>query len=146
MLSERLAADLKQAMLDRDQETVSVLRMLRGELKNAEIAKTAELSETDEITIIRKEVKKRGDAAAQYRAVGNEERATLEEAESAVLQRYLPAAADEDAVRAFLKEFAPTLGTLEPRHRRNLIEAAMAKFEGTLDGQTAARLSGELFS
>jgi uncharacterized protein YqeY len=146
MISEQLPADLKQAMLNRDSITVSVLRMLQSELKNASIAKMGEASTDDDaINVVRKEIKKRTEAAEAYHKAGNVERATAEEEESIILKAYLPAAADEEAVRVFLKEFSATLGTLEPRHRGDLIRAAKEKFGNALDGSTAARLAGELF-
>ncbi|HSI20267.1 MAG TPA: GatB/YqeY domain-containing protein [Verrucomicrobiae bacterium] len=145
MLSDQLSADLKQAMLNRDATTVSVLRMLQSELKNASIAKQGEVSDQDAIAIIRKEVKKRHEAATLYKQGNSTERAEAEEAEAAILSRYLPAAADEDTVRAFLKEKAAELGALEPRHKGELIKAAVAKFDGGVDGQTAARLVNELY-
>lgn len=145
MLSEQIAADLKNAMLNRDAATVSVLRMLQAEMKNAAIAKMADLSEDDEIGVVRKEIKKRTEAAEAYQKAQNADRAAAEEGEAAVLAKYLPPAADEEAVRAFLKEEASNLGTLEPRHRGELIRLAREKFGQNLDGQTAARLTGELF-
>lgn len=145
MLSEQLTADLKSAMLNRDTTTVSVLRMLQSELKNAAIAKMADLSLDDEIAVVRKEVKKRTEAAEAYTKAGNADRAQAEEAEATILSAYLPAAADEQDVRAFMKGYAAGLGTLEPRHRGELIKAAREKFGNSLDGQTAAKLAGELF-
>lgn len=145
MLSDQLSADLKQAMLNRDATVVSVLRMLQAELKNAAIAKQAPLDEPETLGVIRKEVKKRKDAAEAYTSAGSADRAAAEEGEAAILSRYLPAAADEASVRAFLQEEVAKLGTLEPRHRGELIRSAMAQFAGALDGQTASRLVGELF-
>ncbi len=145
MLVEQLSADLKQAMLNRDTFTVSVLRMLQSELKNASIAKQETLTSQEEIVVIRKEVKKRIEATTAYRTAGHNERADAETQEAELLSAYLPAAVDEDRVREFLKEQAATLGTLEPRHRGELIRAAVAQFDGRLDGQTASRLVGELF-
>lgn len=145
MLSEQLVADLKSAMLNRDTTAVSVLRMLQSELKNAAIAKQGELTPDDEINVIRKEVKKRTEAAVAYRQGKSEERAQSEEAEAAVLNQYLPAATDPEAVRAFLKDASSKMGTLEPRHRGELIRAAREQFGPALDGQTANQLVGELY-
>lgn len=144
MISSHITADLKNAMLNRDTVAVSVLRMLQAELKNAQIAKMADLSEADEIGVVRKEIKKRIDAATAYRQAHNEERAVSEESEAHILEAYLPPAADPEAVRAFLREAAAGM-TLEPKHRGELIRKAMTQFDGSLDGQTAATLVNELF-
>lgn len=150
MLVDQVSADLKQAMLNREPLKVSVLRMLQAELKNAAIPKVGEtektgLTEAEEMTLVRKEVKKREEAAKQYESGGSADRAANEREEAEVLRGYLPAAVEDDSVRAFLKEEAAKLGTLEASHRGTLIRAAMAKFEGQIDGGQAARLVGELF-
>jgi len=146
MLSEQLTADLKTAMLNREADKVSVLRMLQSELKNAAISKMHELSELEQIEVIRKEIKKRGDAAAQYEIAGNMERSNLEKSEAALLQTYLPAAVDDSTLMAFLEKESEKLGTLEARHKGDLIRAAMAEFTGRINGQQASRLVGELFA
>lgn len=144
-LQDHLSADLKAAMLNRDSATVSVLRMVQAELKNAQIAAGKPLEETEAVQVVRKEIKKRLDTAATYRQAGQPDRAETEEKEAATLSVYLPAETDPTIVKAFLEEKAATLRPLEPKHRGELIRAAMEQFPGTLDGKKVADMVQALY-
>jgi uncharacterized protein YqeY len=119
--------------------------MLQSELKNALIANGSPLSESEETHILRRELKKRAEAAQAFQIAGRTEQAATEEQEAAVLAAYLPPAVDADEVRAFLRTAVEALGALEPRHKGELIKAARAKFGDALDGSLAAQLVQELF-
>jgi uncharacterized protein len=144
-LQESLSADLKAAMLNRDAKTVSVLRMLSAAIKQVEIDTRKELSDDERVAIVRKEVKKRDEAAATYSALNEVERASDETWEANVLKKYLPAAANPDEVRAFLQETARGLAPLEPRHKGELIRTAMQKFGSAVDGKTVSEIVNSLF-
>jgi len=143
-LGEQLTSDLKQAMLSKDSMAVSVLRLLRSELKNAEIASGDSLSEDQSIQVIRKEVKKRREAAASFRQAGSEERATGEEAEATVLESYLPTQADPAAIEAFVKSIVVGLAEAGPKQRGDVIRQTMAKFGSAADGKVVAGIVSRL--
>lgn len=97
-LNENILTDCRDAMKGHDVEKLSTLRLLKASLMNARIAMSsaskgsnAELLD-DEITqtIVRKELKKRHDAAEAFRAGGRSELAEKEEREAALLVHYLP--------------------------------------------------------
>lgn len=87
---DKIQADLRKAQLARDEIKVSTLRLLLSEIKNAEIAKGSEVGEQDIISIIGREVKKRKEAASGFRSGSREQSAQKEEAESKILEGYLP--------------------------------------------------------
>jgi uncharacterized protein YqeY len=145
-LQEQITADLKTAMLARESESVSVLRMLNAEIKNAAIASGQALDESQLVQLIRKEIKKRKETAAAYIQAGSTDRAASEESEAILLEKYLPPAVDSALVEAFLKQEASKLGTLEPKHRGELIRAAMQQFSGQVDGKVVSDLVSQLFS
>jgi uncharacterized protein YqeY len=145
-MQEQLINDLKQALRDGDSTAVSVLRMLKSELHNAHIAQGSELTEDDTIKVIRKEVKKRNEAAAAFQKAGNTERAASEEAEAAILSRYLPAQADAAVVEAFAREAFAQLPDHTPRQKGVLIQQVLQKFNGQVDGSTVAAMVNTLFS
>lgn len=88
---DKIQNDLKAAQLARDEVKVSTLRLLLSEINNARIAKGQELAEEEILAVIGREVKKRKEAAAGFRQGGREEQAQKEEAESKILEGYLPA-------------------------------------------------------
>ncbi len=144
-LQETLTADLKTAMLSRDTQTVSVLRMLQSTLKYSQIEAGKALTDEEIVILIRKEVKKRNESAAAYKNAQQTERADAELAESEILKKYLPASIDPAIIRTFLESEAKAFGQLEPKHKGDLIKAAMQKFAGQTDGKTVSDIVNSLF-
>lgn len=145
-LPEQITADLKSAMLRQDSAAVSVLRMLKSELKNAEIAVGAPLNDEQALQVIRKEAKKRGDAAEAFASAGHPDRAEQEKQEAALLGAYLPAQADPAAITAYAKEFIATLETSSAKDKGTVMKAVIAKFAGTADGRTVSEIVNSLLS
>lgn len=87
---EKIKQDTIQAMRDKTQVDLSVLRMLQSAITNAQILKRGELDKNEIIGLIRKQIAQRQDSVTQFRAGGREELADKELAEISVLQRYLP--------------------------------------------------------
>jgi hypothetical protein len=98
-LQKNIEQDLNQALKDKDQTKVSVLRMLKGAIQNQMIAdKKTELSDTEMISLIRKELKKRQDSIEAFTNAGRQELADNEKAEAQILEFYMPAMMSEDEV------------------------------------------------
>lgn len=90
-MEDRIKEDLKQAQLQKDDLKVSTLRLLLSEIHNLRIAKGDALEDKDIILVLQREIKKRKEAALGFRAGGREDQAKKEEAETSLLQEYLPA-------------------------------------------------------
>lgn len=90
-LSDRIASDTKKAMKARDKSRVNALRMLRSALGNEQIQVGHELSEDEEIAVLRRQLKQREESAEAYREAGRAEQADSEAAEAEVIRSYLPA-------------------------------------------------------
>ena len=73
-----------------DEVRLSTLRLLSSAFNYERIAKQHDLSEEEELVVVRKEAKQRRDSIEAYRKAGSEERAGREEAELKILQEYLP--------------------------------------------------------
>src|SRR5271154_5411220 len=111
-LREDITAAVKSAMLARDAERTSALRMIQAKLKDADIAarpKGVTAVPDDEIfAMLRSMIKSRRDSVTLYRQGGREELAQKEEAEIAVIEEFLPntlsGAALDDAIKAAIAE------------------------------------------
>lgn len=90
MLLNQIQTDLKNAQLARDELKVSTLRLLLSEIHNAEIASGMAVSDQEAVSVIKREAKKRKEAAAAFRLGSREEIALKEEAELRILESYLP--------------------------------------------------------
>src|SRR5271165_4642545 len=93
-LSDKISADMKDAMRSHDEVRLATLRFLRSAIKNAEIEVGAghQASDQEIFVVIQKQMKMRADAADQYQKVGRPELAAKERAESEILAAYLPPA------------------------------------------------------
>ena len=86
--AEKLAADLKQAMLARDSETISLLNMLKTALQYEAIgASDKQLNEEKVIAVLQRERKKRVEAAQLYSQNQQTEKADKETAEAQIIRR-----------------------------------------------------------
>ena len=101
---DQLQADLTVAMKARDEVTASTIRMVLTAITNEEVAgkQARELSDDDVVTVLGREAKKRREAAEAYRAANRPELADREDAELAVLARYLPQELDEAEIQAIV--------------------------------------------
>lgn len=97
-LKQTMQADLTNAMRSGDADTVRTLRMVLTNISQAEVSGTQahELSEADEVVLLSTELKRRRESAEAFAAAGREELAAAEEAEAAVIQRYLPQPLSDD--------------------------------------------------
>ena len=106
-LIETITADLKTAMLARDEFTTTTLRGLKSAILYEEVekGKRDEGLTDDEIqTVVAREVKKRDDAMKLYVSAGDQERADKEIAESKILANYLPAQLSDAELKAVIGE------------------------------------------
>lgn len=134
MLLDQILTDLKNAQLSRDEVKVSTLRLLLSEIRNGEIAKGQPLSDEDIISIISREVKKRKEAAAGFRTGGREESALKEEAESKVLESYLPAQISNEELTKIISETINEMGASGVTDMGKVIGAVMSKVKGKAEG------------
>src|SRR5262245_54683324 len=110
-LQERISQELKAAMLAKDADRISTLRLLKSAIGYVQIEqKTESLSDADVTAIIQKEVKKRRDSIEQFEKGGRAELAAKEKAEIAVLETFLPKAMSPEELESLVKSVIQELG------------------------------------
>jgi uncharacterized protein YqeY len=148
-LKARIDRDLKTALLAGEKDTATILRGLKSAILYVEVAKGARdtgLPEDELLAILAKESKKRQESAGLYVQGGSQERADKELAEKAVIDAYLPAQLDEEAVRKCVAEAAAELGASSPQQMGQVIGAVKQKLGTSADGAVIARLVKERLS
>jgi len=145
-LAEKIDQDLKEAMKARDAARLGTLRMLKSALKYAAIEKggaDAVVDDETALTVIRKQIKQREDAAEGFEKGGRPESAASERAEIVVMSVYLPASLSADELSAIVQEAvaetAAALGTpggLGKAQMGAVMKAAQAKAAGRVDGKS----------
>ena len=137
-LADTVKQDLADAMRAGDRDRVGRLRLVLSELQKAEKDGSA-----DELTVLRRERKRRLDAAEQVRAAGRDELAAGEEAEAEMIAAYLPAELDDDDLRAIVADAIAETGATSPKEMGAVMKAAMAKVDGRADGKRVSGLVRE---
>jgi uncharacterized protein YqeY len=129
-LTDRLQADLNAARKAQDKDRVLVLGTVISETKNRAIELRRELTDEDVVDVLRKAIKRRRESVEMYEKGGRAELAEKERAEAATLEGYLPAQADEgavrDAVRAAIAAGAANVGAVMGK--------VMPQLKGRADG------------
>jgi uncharacterized protein YqeY len=140
-LAEQLTTDMQQAMRAGDSRQRDVIRYLRAAITNAAIDKRADLTDDEIQTVIRHQIKQRQDSIELFRAGGREELALEEEAQLAILQRYLPPQLSEDELRAIVARVAEELNVSTPKDMARLMPALMRETEGRAEGRVVSQLA-----
>jgi uncharacterized protein YqeY len=144
-LQERISGEIKAAMLARDADRLSTLRLLKSALGYAQIErKTENLPDADVVTIVQKEVKKRRDSVEQFEKGGRAELAAKEKAEIAVLEGFLPQALSADDLEKLVRATIQELNATSKKDMGAVIKAVQAKAAGRADGKTISGLVGKL--
>ena len=149
---EQIQQDLKEAQLGRDEVKVSTLRLLLSEIHNKEISKgppVGGLTDEDIVVIIQREVKKRKEAAAGFRAGLREEQAQREELEAKILEEYLPAQISNEELTELVDQSIKELGATTLADMGKVMGTVMSKVKGRADGNIVSsivkeRLGGKL--
>jgi uncharacterized protein len=147
-IAEKVEKDLVAAMKAREELRLSVLRMAKTSLKNKQVELGKPLTNDQSIAVLRTLIKQRRDSAEQFRKGGREELATKEEAETEILQTYLPAEAGDEEIDSAVAAAIEETGAAGPQDLGKVMKAAMLKLAGkNADGkrvnQTArAKLGG----
>jgi uncharacterized protein len=129
-VTDQVRADMTQAMKSSDRERAGALRLVLSELQKA-----AKDGESDELAVLRRERKRRLDAAEQFRGGGRPELADQEESEAALIQTYLPAELDDAELRQIVSDAIAETGASEPKDMGQVMKAAMARVQGRADGK-----------
>jgi len=137
-LKSQLESDMKDAMRARENETRDAIRYVLSAVKNAEIDKKGELSEEEELKLIRSQVKQRMDSIEQFRAGGREDLAAKEESQVRILEKYLPQQMSDEELEAFVRQGIEETGAEGPKD--------MGKVMGTLNKKTDGRVDGKRLS
>ncbi len=132
-LKTRIQDDIKQAMRDRDQTRLGVLRMLSAALKQREVDERIELSDADVIAITEKLIKQRREAAEQFRKGGRAELAAAEDSEVLVLEPYLPPRMDAAELSALIDEIIAATGATQARDMGKVMGQLKPKIQGKAD-------------
>jgi uncharacterized protein YqeY len=140
-LVDTLSASIADAMRKHDAIRLSTLRMLKAALMNREVERGRALDDAESLQVVASLVKQRKDSIEQFTNGGRPELADKERSEIAILDAYLPAAADPAVVEQAVVDAIKETGATSPKDMGRVMKAAMARLAGqTVDGKTVNEL------
>jgi hypothetical protein len=139
-VTEQVRSDITGAMKAGEKERVGALRLVLSELQKAE-----KEGGDDELTVLRRERKRRLDAASQFRDGGRPELADQEESEAQLIAGYLPAELSDEELDQMITAAIAQTGASSPKDMGQVMKAVMAASGGRADGKrTSARVRAAL--
>jgi uncharacterized protein len=127
---ERVQADTQEAMKAGERVKVAALRMITNALQQE-----AKSGEGDEVGALRRERKRRLEAAAAYREGGSPDRAEEEEEEAKLIDGYLPPELSDEDLDKLVADAIEHAGAEGPRDVGRVMGAVMPKVDGRADGK-----------
>ena len=138
-IADRVKADMAAAMKAGERDRTGALRLVLSELQKA--AKEGGPDGADEVAVLRRERKRRLEAAGQYRENDRPELAEGEEREAELISGYLPAELGDDELEALVREALAETGVSDPKEMGKVMSVVMPKVGGRADGK---RVSGKV--
>jgi uncharacterized protein YqeY len=131
---EQIQSDLREAMRAGQKDRVGALRLVLSELQKA-----AKEGDADELAVLRRERKRRLEAARAYRDAGRDDLAVGEEGEGELIGGYLPAELSEQELATIIEQAVRDSGASSAKDMGTAMKHAMAAVDGRADGK---RVSG----
>ena len=140
-LIDEVTAAIADAMRRQAAPQLSALRMLKAALMNREVEKSRALDDAESRQVVASLVKQRRDSIEQFQKAGRQDLVDKETAEIAVLEEYLPPAADPAVVERAVAEAIAETGAASSKDMGRVMKAAMARLAGqTVDGRVVNEL------
>lgn len=147
-LEQKIMAELKTAMLAKDEKTIRSLRAIKAAIILAKTAEGAggEIKEEDEIKLLQKLVKQRKDSLDIYQQQNRADLAVKEQEEIAVIEKFLPKQMSAEELSAALEKIIAETGASTPADLGKVMGVATRTLSGKADGKAIAARVKELLS
>jgi uncharacterized protein YqeY len=146
MLQDTLMADLKGAMKSGDKTRLSVIRMLRARVQNAEIAQRRTLDNPEILGLIAKEAKEHRESIEEFAKSGRQDLVDKEEAELTILLEYLPQQISREEIVAAARQVIEEVGAQNPGDKGKVMQKLMPQLKGKAEGRDISEVVTELLS
>ena len=132
---EQLTDDMKEAMKQCEKERLSVIRLVRRAVRQAEIDGKKTLTDDEVLGVIGKEVKMRRDSIEEFERGGRADLVEKTQAEIAVLMPYLPEQLNADEIKKIVEEVISSVGASSSKDMGKVMGALMPRVKGRADGK-----------
>lgn len=132
-LTSKIQADMRSAMKSKNADLVSTIRLLLAAIKQQEIDKREQLTDSGVLTIVERLVKQRRESIQIYTEAGRNDLASKESAELEILTTYLPKQLDDEEVELIIQETLSSLDAREPKDMGKVMAALKTQLSGKAD-------------
>jgi uncharacterized protein len=139
-ITERIQADATTAAKAKDRERLAALRLVLDALNKEAKEARGELDEHREIGVLKRERKRRAEAAEAYRKGNRDDLAASEEAEAEMIGAYLPAEISDEELETLVADALSETGAASQREMGRVMAAVMSKAGGRADGRRVSEL------
>lgn len=140
-LRDKIAADVKAAMIAKESLKLGALRMLQAAIKNREIDMRPEPITPDEVMlVVKKLVKQRKESIDQFQQANRQDLVDQETAELKVLEVYLPTQMSREKIEALVAEVISTLGAKSVKDMGPVMKEVIAKSGGAADNKIVSEV------
>lgn len=143
-LRERIDADLKKAMLEKNEAARDALRLVKSELLLKEVEAGHSLTDDETIAVLTKSVKSRRDAIEEFKNGNRPDLVEKEERELAFIVPYLPKTLDAAETRAAIEALTKELGATTKKDMGRVMKELKTRHGASLDGKLASQIVGEI--
>lgn len=146
-IMERVTKEMKDAMKARDKVRLRTLRSLRSALMNKTIDKRqgddAELDESEQLAVVRKQVKQRKDSIEQFEEAGRDDLVEKEQEELDVLKEFMPEPMSEEKLEAAIDAIIEDVEATDMSDMGAVMGRAMGELRGKVDGSRVQQIVKE---
>lgn len=134
-LTERLSDDMKTALRNRETVRLGLVRMIRAQIKNREIAKGSDLEDEETVEVVSSLIKAKREAL-EFAVKGDRKDLVAQaEEELEILASYLPEQLSEEEIRSIVQEAIDQSGAAGPGDLGRVMGAVMPRVKGRADGR-----------
>ena len=145
-LISKIQADMRSGMKSKNADLVSTIRLLLAAIKQQEIDKREQLTDSDVLTIVERLVKQRRESIQIYTEAGRNDLASKESAELEILTTYLPKQLSDEEVELIIQETLSSLDASEPKDMGKVMAALKTQLSGKADLSRVSTRVRELLS
>jgi uncharacterized protein YqeY len=144
-LKQQLTDDMKATMKSGEKDRLGVIRLIKADIQRREVDERIVLDDAQVLGVLEKMLKQRKDSVSQYEAAGREDLASVERAEIAIIQAYLPAQMSADELASEIAKAIADSGAAGPADMGKVMAVLKPRIAGRADmGQASALVKQKL--
>jgi len=147
-LEQKIMAELKTAMLAKDEKALRSLRAIKAAILLAKTSEGAsgELKEEDEARLLQKLVKQRKDSLEIFQQQNRADLAQKEQEEIEIIEKFLPKQLSQDELKEVIKKIIDDTGASSPSDMGKVMGIATKQLAGKADGKTISAIVKEMLT